>query len=240
MRFEVFKRDSFTCQYCGKSAPDVTLHIDHIEPVSKGGKTTLMNLITSCSDCNLGKSDRVLDDNAAVSRAKKQAGELAARKEQIEMMSKWYKSLATAETVQVDIISERINELTGYELNENGRRDVRLWLKKYTTDEIMEAVDLSQRYLQSQGDGTFTSDSFELAFKRIPGICRNKKEEKDNPVIKEIFYIAGILYNKHGIYKRESIPDIKRIISLGADPEDLIQMARVCDDYEEFLSMYGL
>jgi len=29
-RFEVFKRDKFTCQYCGKAAPDVVLHIDHI------------------------------------------------------------------------------------------------------------------------------------------------------------------------------------------------------------------
>jgi len=37
-RFEIFKRDSFRCQYCGKSAPDVILHIDHIEPASKGGK----------------------------------------------------------------------------------------------------------------------------------------------------------------------------------------------------------
>ena len=32
-RFDVFKRDSFTCQYCGKSAPDVVLQVDHINPV---------------------------------------------------------------------------------------------------------------------------------------------------------------------------------------------------------------
>ena len=34
-RFEFFKRDKFTCQYCGKNAPDVILQVDHIEPVSK-------------------------------------------------------------------------------------------------------------------------------------------------------------------------------------------------------------
>ena len=36
LRFEVFKRDSFTCQYCGRSAPEVVLEVDHIVPVSKG------------------------------------------------------------------------------------------------------------------------------------------------------------------------------------------------------------
>ena len=33
IRFEVFKRDKFTCQYCGKTAPNVVLEVDHIEPV---------------------------------------------------------------------------------------------------------------------------------------------------------------------------------------------------------------
>ena len=33
LRFEIFKRDSFTCQYCGSSAPEVLLHADHLKPV---------------------------------------------------------------------------------------------------------------------------------------------------------------------------------------------------------------
>jgi 5-methylcytosine-specific restriction endonuclease McrA len=55
-RFEVFKRDSFTCQYCGGTPPKVLLHIDHIVAVANGGKNDESNLITSCADCNLGKS----------------------------------------------------------------------------------------------------------------------------------------------------------------------------------------
>lgn len=55
VRFEVFKRDGFKCQYCGRSAPDVILHVDHINPVSNGGNNDIMNLVTSCSECNLGK-----------------------------------------------------------------------------------------------------------------------------------------------------------------------------------------
>lgn len=60
LRFEVFERDNFTCQYCGRSAPDTVLHVDHIRPVSQGGGDDIANLITSCMACNLGKSDHVL------------------------------------------------------------------------------------------------------------------------------------------------------------------------------------
>jgi hypothetical protein len=60
VRFEVFKRDHFTCAYCGAHPPAAILHVDHIHPVSKGGTNDLDNLVTSCSDCNLGKSNRLL------------------------------------------------------------------------------------------------------------------------------------------------------------------------------------
>ena len=60
-RFEVFKRDLFTCQYCGRKTPDVVLHCDHIIAIANGGDSTIDNLITSCASCNLGKSDVPLD-----------------------------------------------------------------------------------------------------------------------------------------------------------------------------------
>ena len=61
LRFEVFKRDGFTCQYCGGHPPNKVLEADHILAKSKGGTDDINNLITSCFDCNRGKSDRSLD-----------------------------------------------------------------------------------------------------------------------------------------------------------------------------------
>lgn len=63
MRIRVLDKDNFKCVFCGRSpATDIgiNLHIDHIIPFSKGGKTTLENLQTLCEECNLGKSDRVV------------------------------------------------------------------------------------------------------------------------------------------------------------------------------------
>ena len=59
LRYDVMKRDNFKCVICGASREDgVKLHVDHIKPVSKGGKTEMSNLRTLCQDCNLGKHDK--------------------------------------------------------------------------------------------------------------------------------------------------------------------------------------
>lgn len=58
MRFAVLFRDGFTCQYCGRKPPEVSLHVDHRNPYSLGGEHAMENLLTACSECNLGKSNR--------------------------------------------------------------------------------------------------------------------------------------------------------------------------------------
>lgn len=62
LRFEILKRDSFTCSYCGLTPPKAVLEIDHIIPISKGGDNNYLNLVTSCFDCNRGKSDKELNE----------------------------------------------------------------------------------------------------------------------------------------------------------------------------------
>lgn len=56
LRFEILRRDGHTCRYCGASAPDVTLTVDHVIPVALGGGNEPNNLVTACRDCNAGKS----------------------------------------------------------------------------------------------------------------------------------------------------------------------------------------
>jgi hypothetical protein len=81
VRFEVFKRDAFTCQYCGSHPPKVILHVDHIVPVAEGGLNEDDNLVTACDGCNLGKGARPLTDIPKSLAVK--AEEIAEREEQI-------------------------------------------------------------------------------------------------------------------------------------------------------------
>ena len=66
LRFEVFKRDNFTCQYCGRNVKEdkIKIHCDHIKPKKEGGETIPKNLITSCLECNEGKKDVLLKNSS--------------------------------------------------------------------------------------------------------------------------------------------------------------------------------
>jgi len=59
-RREVFRRDNYTCQYCGKKLPNLT--IDHVIPKRLGGRQTWGNVVAACSACNHKKGGRMLED----------------------------------------------------------------------------------------------------------------------------------------------------------------------------------
>lgn len=68
LRATVLIRDNCICRMCGASPskdPAVTLHVDHIEPWSRGGETVSGNLQTLCLVCNIGKSDQILEPKSA-------------------------------------------------------------------------------------------------------------------------------------------------------------------------------
>ena len=58
LRFEIFERDGYKCRYCGRGEDECSLQIDHIKPISKGGKSTYDNLQTLCEDCNKQKDNK--------------------------------------------------------------------------------------------------------------------------------------------------------------------------------------
>jgi hypothetical protein len=227
IRFEVFKRDSFTCQYCGRAAPDVVLEVDHIRPVSKAGEDDIVNLITSCRDCNAGKSDRELSDNTVMVKRKKQLDDLQERREQIEMMMEWHRGLSDLEEYQVDEIVNYFDELTpGWSLNENGRASMRKLLKKYNLQEILMAIKTSCDQYLELADEKITQTSVMKANEYIEKILSFNKRCKDKPYLRDLYYIRGIL-KRRGLYVNqwESIQLLTKAYLNGYDVEDLKQLA---------------
>lgn len=60
IRVSILHRDGYKCVFCGRSAKQVELEVDHIVPFSKGGSNDPSNLQTLCFDCNRGKGSRRL------------------------------------------------------------------------------------------------------------------------------------------------------------------------------------
>lgn len=217
IRFEVFKRDSFKCQYCGRSAPEVVLHVDHIKPVAEGGTNDIMNLITACAECNLGKGKRKLSDSSVIEKQRKQLEELNERREQLEMLVEWKKGLDELGDREVEIIVERISDETGTpcSLTAAGEKTAKGWIKKYPLEEILNAVEIScSNYVKYNSKGDATTESMRYIFKMIPRIITNVRVQKEHPEYKQIYYIRGILKNKFYVneYNYRTLPSFIRML----------------------------
>ena len=173
-RVEIFKRDKFTCQYCGRSAPEVILEIDHIKPVAEGGTNDVINLITSCRDCNRGKGKTLLDDQTVLEKQKKQLDELEERRQQLAMMVEWKEELLKMDESFLDSLERYYEKFTGYSWTEQGRIKIRKNLKKYSAKEVQEALEISLSTY-------FTGDkqSANYVMDKVGGICYNRKNRVD-------------------------------------------------------------
>ena len=61
VRQMVFERDDFTCVYCGRNSGGIRMTIDHVIPITQGVSNDSENLVTCCSECNLDKWDRTIE-----------------------------------------------------------------------------------------------------------------------------------------------------------------------------------
>ncbi len=193
-RFEVFKRDSFKCQYCGKCAPDVILNIDHISPVSKGGDNEIINLLTSCADCNAGKSDRLLSDDSTMAKQRAQLEELNTRREQLEQMLAWREGMRDIDGMALSAALDAWNEMTsGWRLNEKGEKDLKKLIVKFGLQSVLDSMEKCDQYLQQDDDGNTIRESVGVAFSKIGGICRMSAQPDWK---RDLYYIRGIARNR--------------------------------------------
>lgn len=226
VRFEIFKRDNFTCQYCGKSAPEVVLNVDHIEPVSKGGTNDLYNLITSCFECNNGKRDKRLIDKSVLEKQHNELSILNERKKQIEQLMEWKKELKNFEKNQAEILKEYIEESLITHITDAGLKNINMWLKKYSFEELISATDKAiERYVYKPN---------EFIFSKIERVAYYTK----NPVpeyVKHSRYAIGILRNR-GLYFNENVVRelVESWIDASLNIDDLMLIAKTSKNWTEF------
>lgn len=232
LRFEVFKRDSFTCQYCGKKAPDVILHVDHINPVSKGGDNAIVNLITSCAECNSGKSNVLLDDNSVLSVQRRQLDELNERREQMMLMVKWRELLKKSKDADVDYAANYWAEKAcTFKLNKNGIGELNKMIRQYGLKSVLDGIDVAaEKYLKFQDD-TPTKESVENCFNKLGGVLFLRSQPED---IRKIYYAKGILSNR-GLYINQSVfMEMSREFVARFDAEKLIELAKSAKNWTAF------
>jgi len=238
-RFDVFKRDGFRCQYCGAMAPDVLLELDHLHPKSKGGGGDLLNLVTSCKECNRGKGKRPLSDNSALRKQQAQLTELHERRRQIEDLLAFREGLNAIKDIEATKVVGVLEDVWSKALD----RDlspaaveviiipgIKKLVKKFGANAVLDAVETAAAAYLKEGD----VDSLDEAWRKLGGICYLSTCSKEE---KKIHHV-GQLLRKRGM---NVPPNLSTVLSSavvgGFNVEELLFEARHCKSWSSFLSV---
>lgn len=168
IRFEVFKRDNFTCQYCSSKPPKVSLEIDHLLPVCKRGTNHIDNLITACFDCNRGKGGVELTSIPQSVIEKSKIKKLALKQ------YKEYQNIISKEVAQINIDIDHVDLVfckvfPGPPLTEKSRISVKTFIKKLDTETVVYAMEIACSKMETEY----------MCWKYFCGICWSKIKERE-------------------------------------------------------------
>ena len=191
LRFEIFERDNFFCQYCGKT-PDkdkVVLQVDHIVSVKNGGKNDKENLITACFDCNMGKGAKTTIKGKITPEDIKQ--ELVRTQERLDQVVAMNKATKKIEAITKKIEKEKDAWLFSLlpEYNDKLHQKLQATLKRSfpdcSRDKIKEALGITVAR---------DFDTMESFIKYFTGVLRNITLSEDDQNALRLY--NGFCYSK--------------------------------------------
>ena len=162
LRFDVFKRDAFSCQYCGGHPPSSILEVDHIDPVANGGSNDMDNLITACFNCNRGKSATSL--NVIPQSLASKAAEVAEREAQVQ----GYHDVLEAKRDRLETQAWDVLDACGVDRTVGCSKDqflsTKMFVEKLGFHEALEAMEIASA----------AKGGISRCFKYFCGVCWNK------------------------------------------------------------------
>ncbi len=176
IRFKVFQRDNFTCQYCGRKTPEVILEIEHVIPISKGGTDEEDNLTTSCFECNRGKGRNLLDTILKDKDVHDETILLAEKEFQLAEYNYIKNKIRDRENKEIgELKNHFVNQFKenerGYALSEFPHSIVRQCLKTISYIDIFELIDTAIAITSRDTKGDLHTVA---AAKYLTAILRNK------------------------------------------------------------------
>jgi hypothetical protein len=155
------------------------------------------------------------------------------------MMLQWKEGLANITEQQIDAIANRFTDLSGYDVNDTGRRKIKKWIKEFGLSEVYDCVEIScDQYIKST-KGKNTHLSVEKAFSYIPRIAYTRKQFKEHPEKHDFAYIRGILKNRMRLNSGEwydCIIFMEKAYAYGASIDYMKTEALKADSFIEFVN----
>ncbi len=170
LRFEVLKRDGFRCTYCGATSLSTRLHVDHVEPASRGGSDDPANLVTACAPCNLGKSDVRLEDVTRTADAS--GGDPQEHADQVRAYLAAQRDVEAAKDEVLEFLAERYTAASdrGWDMSDLLRIRIRQWVHQLSMEDLVVAVEATARK-------RMYNNEYERQY--FHGVIRNLRAKRD-------------------------------------------------------------
>ena len=179
MRFDVFKRDNFKCQYCGRTPPKVALEVDHITPKAAGGQDSINNYVTACFDCNRGKSSIKLD--CVPTSLQSNIAQMREKRAQLKAYNEFLLSLQEETEDAIDQVGKAfVKHFSHYQLSDSFRNNtLRKFLTYLPCAKLQEAMTIACSHFSNMDNKGWAADK---ALKYFCGICWNWIKEGGKPL----------------------------------------------------------
>lgn len=142
-RFDIFKRDDFTCRYCGRKTPEVVLQVDHVIPVAEGGDNDVENLVTSCFECNSGKGAGLLDNLPNEIDIESKALLMAEKERQLREYNFIRLQVKDREDEDIDACLDYWYSMVSNSRYSPNASVLRRWLRRISKYDVMEAMEIA-------------------------------------------------------------------------------------------------
>ena len=247
IRFEVFKRARFRCQYCGVRQTDdgVVLHVDHVVPVFEGGTNDIVNLVAACASCNLGKGATRLDDHVALAQSLDRLEDIQHRRDNLQLMARWHEECRHEVTESVALIMKCWSEWSRCpampdDLQAVMSEHIRAWIRTFGALEVLEGVRIAvDRYVQFGVDGQPVGSSLAQSWQKIGGVCATRRAQQRGSLVSRLKYIRGILSNRFGDHSPgvydAALPVLRDAASRGVAVELIEKCAKHACSWSQFL-----
>lgn len=141
LRFDVFKRDLFTCQYCGQKPPAVILEVDHIVAVVVGGTNQMDNLATACFTCNRGKGANGLEVAPATLQERQEI--ILEKRAQLKAYERLLKREQRETNTDIDSVQAALLPEGDVHFTDSFRSSIKQFLEHMSVIEIVEFAKLA-------------------------------------------------------------------------------------------------
>lgn len=172
----------------------------------------------------------MLSDNSVMEKRKKQLDILQEKREQLELMIEWQNELLDFDNAVASSIAQVWTKFVGTTINEHGLAKISLLLKKYSYEDLINAIQIACRqYLGKK-------DSNEI-FNSLGGILYNKKLEEKDPVAASKKHIKNILQRNLGYFNfKTGMSLIDSAIEYGASIDSLLNFSKEVRTWTQFKS----